>query len=197
MVIGITGGIGSGKSLFSKYFNNELDDSILIMTDDLAKEQQKIGNISYNAIVHEFGVEILNEDKTINSKKLGDIVFNDSSKLEKLNEITHPNVINEIKNIISNNKNKDIIIESALLFDTTLYQLCDKTVLIDTTLEKRMYLLKTKRNYTEDKIKKIIEKQNSYKDKVDCIILNDSNEEDLEKKANTFANCIKNTKGNK
>ena len=182
MVIGITGGIASGKSTFSELVHNIYTQSILLLTDNIAKDQQKIGEISYQSIVDYFGTDILNEDKSINSKKLGEIVFQDKEKLEILNKLTHPNVINYVKDIIKNNKDKLIIIESALLFDTELKDLCDKTIYVDTPDKMRINRMKYNRHYSDEKIKNILDKQKLDKTKANIIIDNSGTIEDLEVK---------------
>ena len=88
MVIGVTGGIGSGKSKVLFYVKEKYN-AIILFTDDIANEQMLPGNISYKKVVDTFGTEILNSDKKINKDKLGKIVFSDPSKLKQLNNITH------------------------------------------------------------------------------------------------------------
>ena len=185
MVVGITGGIGSGKSTFAKLLNKHLENSILLMTDDIAKKLQEVGKESYFAIVKEFGFEILNEDKTINSKKLGEIVFKDEEKLNKLNKITHPNVINYVKNVIKENKkeNKIILIESAILCQCELKKLCNEIIYVKTSKECREKWLIEKRGYTKEKINNILNYQHI--DNIDrtMCIMNDYSLEDLERKS--------------
>lgn len=190
MVIGITGGIGSGKSLFASYLHNYIKNSLLIMTDDLAKEQQKIGRVSYKSIIEVFGNEILDENLNIDSKKLGSIVFKDKEKLKLLNKITHPNVKKELENIIKNNKEKIIIIESALLFESNLNKICNITILVQTPLNKRIQLLIKKRGYSEEKALQVINNQGNYEQYVDYIIENDTTEKELECKAQIISHKI-------
>lgn len=155
MVIGIVGGIGSGKSTILDYIDS-ICDCIIVKTDDLAKSLEQPNSTVYNEIIKHFDKTILNEDKTINSKILANIVFNDSTKLETLNKIIHPKVIEEIKTIINNNKNKLIFIESAILFESKLNEICDEIWCIYADEELRRERLKTNRNYNDKKIDEIL-----------------------------------------
>lgn len=88
--IGLTGGIGSGKSTVTQYLRSK--DYIVIDADVLAKTVVEPGEKAYFDIVAEFGVTILNNDGSINRKQLGDIIFQDDIQRKKLNEIVHPEV---------------------------------------------------------------------------------------------------------
>ena len=93
--LGLTGGIASGKSTADEFFEKQ---NIPIIDSDLIAHQiMEVGQKGYQAIVNYFGSNILNDDQTINRHKLGGIVFNDKTKLKKLNEITHPLVHQKIK----------------------------------------------------------------------------------------------------
>lgn len=124
LVIGLTGGIASGKSTASQYIKSigyKVIDCDKISHDTLIK-----GNLGYDALISEFGNDILEED-TISRVKLGNIVFNDKEKLNKLNSILHPIIYNEVKSQITN----DIVfIDCPLLFETNFIELCDKTLVV-------------------------------------------------------------------
>lgn len=117
-VIGLTGGIGTGKSSASAYLKSKgypIVDADLIARKVVAPDEP-----AYNILVSTFGEMILLEDRTINRKKLGDIVFNDAIELEKLNQIMHPAIRSEItKQIkIHCSTNKVVIADIPLLFET-------------------------------------------------------------------------------
>lgn len=88
--IGLTGGIGSGKSTVTQYLKNK--GYIVIDADVLAKTVVEPGQKAYFNIVSEFGESILNSDQSINRKVLGEIIFNDITQRKKLNDIVHPEV---------------------------------------------------------------------------------------------------------
>lgn len=94
-VIGLTGGIASGKSTVSNILIGKNYD--IIDADKIAREVVEFGNPAYIEIVKEFGEEILLEDKTINRKALGRIIFNDEKSRKKLNDITHPFIFQSMK----------------------------------------------------------------------------------------------------
>ncbi len=89
-IIGLTGGIATGKSTVAEMFRNA--NIPLIDTDVIAKEVLNKGSVGYLEVVDYFTEDILHTDKEINRKKLGRIIFTNSKKLEKLNSIVHPKV---------------------------------------------------------------------------------------------------------
>lgn len=116
-LIGITGGIGSGKSTVSSFLKDK--GYIVIDADKIAKEVVEVNKPAYLKIVETFGNDILSQDKTINRKKLGKIIFTNESLRKKLNNITHPYIFEEIKckvNELSSN-NKLVFIDIPLLFE--------------------------------------------------------------------------------
>ena len=98
-VIGITGGVGSGKSRVLSYLE-EKHHAVICQADQVAWELQKPGQKCYLQIVEHFGTGILNDDKTIDRKVLGQIVFENNAKLQVLNAIMHPAVKSEIQKCI-------------------------------------------------------------------------------------------------
>lgn len=114
-IIGITGSIATGKSTVSNILI-ELGYKV-IDADKVAHELMEIGNINYKSIVSYFGEEILNCDNTINRKALGKIVFNDENLLNKLNELTHTNIFNRIKENIEFYKYEIIFVDIPLLIE--------------------------------------------------------------------------------
>lgn len=90
MFIGLTGGIGSGKSTVTEYLRSK--DYVVIDADVLAKTVVEPGEKAYFDIVAEFGESVLNSDRSINRKQLADVIFQDEVQRKKLNEIVHPEV---------------------------------------------------------------------------------------------------------
>ena len=118
IVIGLTGNIGSGKSCVANMFK-QLGAKI-IDADLVARSIVQPGEIAWAEIIEEFGDEILNNNKTINRKKLGNIVFSNKEKIQKLNNITHPRIIARIKELINRYKEEAsgvVIIEAALIVE--------------------------------------------------------------------------------
>ena len=135
MVIGITGGIGSGKSLVTKLLQAKFGAAV-IDTDTVGHEVMEIGTKAYHEIVDVFGKEVLSEDKSVDRKILGDKVFGNEALLTKLNNIIHPAVEAEVDKRIEDfiKKNyKYIALETALLMKVW-YVYADKDVRL-----KRLY----------------------------------------------------------
>lgn len=175
MVIGVTGVIGSGKSTIVNYIK-ELTNCIVLDTDSMAKELMQPGNIIYENVVSYFGKEILASDKTINREILSKIVFTDESKREALNKMTHGAVTKEVQRIIDENKDKLVVVESALLFDTVLKDMCDSKWSVITSYEEKKKRLMLNRGYSEEKVDRIIRTQRTneeFEKMSDIVIKND------------------------
>lgn len=160
-IIGITGGVGAGKTEILEYLNNKYGASIC-HTDKVAKKLQKKGGICYDAIVEHFGREILNEKEELDRERLSDIVFSDPAELEALNRMVHPSVRAEVDRMIQQEKRKNtnlFIIESAILIEADYGVVCDELWYIyvdDDTRRKRLYY---SRGYDAKKIDDIIAAQ--------------------------------------
>lgn len=117
-VIGLTGNIACGKTVVARMFE-ELGAKI-IDADYTARLVVEPGEPAWKDILEKFGHEILNPDKTINRKKLGDVVFRDKEKREELNRITHPRIIDKIKLMLEEYRKENIkvvIVEAALIVE--------------------------------------------------------------------------------
>ena len=163
MVIGITGGIGSGKSVITKLLQTEFGAAV-IDTDTIGHEVMEIGKSAYNEVVETFGERVLKADKTIDRQKLGSIVFDNSDLLVKLNSIIHPAVEEEVDKRINGfiKKNyKYIALETALLIKVGYNRKCDKIWYIYADKDVRLKRLYESRGIDKDKALKIFESQNS------------------------------------
>lgn len=160
-IIGITGGIGCGKSKLVRMAKAKCN-CLVIDTDTVAKFLMAPGNISYELIVKRWP-EVIDEDNTINRKTLAAITMSDKEALLELNEFTHPYVLKEIKDIIEREQeNYDIaIIESALLLDTPIEGLCSETWNVTASMEKRIERLVNYRKYTREQAEAIMANQRS------------------------------------
>lgn len=160
-IIGITGGIGCGKSKLVKMAKAKCN-CLVIDTDTVAKFLMAPGNISYELIVKRWP-EVIDEDNTINRKTLAAITMSDKEALLELNEFTHPYVLKEIKDVIEREQeNYDIaIIESALLLDTPIAGLCSEIWNVTASMEKRIERLVNFRKYTKEQAEAIMANQRS------------------------------------
>ncbi|SHF12153.1 dephospho-CoA kinase [Thermoanaerobacter uzonensis DSM 18761] len=152
-VIGLTGGIASGKSTVSKLLKKM--GAMVIDADIVSREIMVKGTEAYNKIVEYFGKEILKEDGEIDRKKLGNIVFADRRKLKKLNEITHPIIIERIKEKIEEerkkNQQKAIVLDAALLIEMKLYKMVDEVwlVVVDSKTQIKRIMERDKLSYKD------------------------------------------------
>ena len=134
-IIGLTGGIGSGKTTIANYFKS-LGIPIYI-ADDEAKKVMLLPEI-INQITKIFGEEILT-NTIIDTTKLAKLVFNTPEKLKQLNKIVHPAVRKHFDNWVLEHKHSPFIIkEAAILFESGSYQYCDKIITVIAPLETRI-----------------------------------------------------------
>jgi dephospho-CoA kinase len=135
-VIGITGGIGSGKSIVCKVFN--LLGVPVFEADITAGRLINSNSEIRNELVRLFGNDIYNADNKLNRKKLAELIFNSDILLEKVNNIVHPAVRNEFLNWTKQQKTAYVIHEAAILFESGFYKMMDFTILVSASVEMRV-----------------------------------------------------------
>ncbi len=177
MIIGITGGVGAGKSTVIGYMRDRYE-CYGILADDVARDWQGKGEDVYNKIVDRFGVGILDESGEIDRNKLASIAFADESNVVSLNKIVHPAVRRKIEELIAENKEsyKHIALEAALLVEARYEDIYDELWYIKTGDDLRIDRLKANRGYSEERCRNIMGNQLSddeYKAAADYIIVND------------------------
>lgn len=164
-VIGITGGVGSGKSQILSELE-KLCVCRIIRADELAKALEKKGEVCYEALIKLLGRDILSEeDEEIVPSKMASRIFtsNDSNILEKVNGIIHPEVKKRILKYIDDEKQADLIdyffIEAALLIEDHYDLICDELWYVYADEDTRTKRLIDSRGYSTAKIKGIMESQ--------------------------------------
>lgn len=160
-VIGITGGVGSGKSRVLDYLNTKYQ-AVICQADQVAWKLQEPGQACYKKIVEFFGPEIVLENQYIDRKKLGGIVFSDAEKLEVLNRIMHPAVKEWIVDFIAEEREKGtlyVVLEAALLLEENYGEICDEIWYIFANEPVRRTRLKENRSYDDEKISNIMRQQ--------------------------------------
>ncbi|WP_196884876.1 dephospho-CoA kinase [Aureivirga sp. CE67] len=156
-VIGLTGGIGSGKTTVAKLFQ-ELHIPTYI-ADTEAKEIMNTSEKLKEKIIKNFG-ENSYKNRKLNREYLANIVFNDKNKLELLNSIVHPEVFKHFEMFKENNRLKDYIIyENAILFENGSDKLCDKIIVVTAPLENRIERVIKRDKSTKEEVLARIDKQ--------------------------------------
>lgn len=134
-IIGLTGGIGSGKTMVANYFKS-LGVPVYI-ADDGAKEIMKSPEV-IQEVVNEFGDEVVS-DGELNREKLAQVVFDNPERLQKLNSIVHPKVKAHFENWVkAHNQYPFVIKEAAILFESGSYKNCDRIITVISPFEARI-----------------------------------------------------------
>jgi len=149
-IIGLTGGIGSGKSTVLQFFKEF--GAIPYIADVEAKKLMNSDEELKFQITKLFGNKVYKND-TVDRKYLANIVFNNASKLKKLNKLVHPKVQQHFKNFVKNSKQGIIIYESAILFESGGNKLCDYVITVFTDYKTKIKRLKFRDGSSEDEIK--------------------------------------------
>ena len=164
-IIGLTGGIGSGKTFISKIFNS--NNIFVVFDSDLCAKQIMEHNIDVIDMVKDKIGKRSYEDGFIQTKYISDIIFNDKNKLNELNKIVHPKVLEELKKFKYNNPNKLIIIESAILFETGIYLQNDYNILVKAPVKDRINRVMNRDKISKEDVLKRINSQWSDSKKMD------------------------------
>ena len=180
MIIGLTGGIGSGKTAVSDAFQ---DLGIIIVDADLASRivVQK-GKPSLKKIAEHFGNDILNENSELDRAKLREIIFNSDEEKNWLESLLHPAIANQIKDELKASSSPYTILVSPLLLETNQKEYCNKVLVVDVPVELQVERTLKRDQVSEGQVKSIIKAQISRKNRLefaDEVIINDGSLEEL------------------
>jgi dephospho-CoA kinase len=179
-VVGLTGGIGSGKTVASDRFE-EL--GVKVVDADIASRVVvEIGKPALSSIEGEFGSDVISDDGSLNRAKLREIIFKDDEAKSWLESLLHPLIGQHILDEIASATSRYVILVSPLLFETTQFQMCNRTLLID--VPKDIQILRTAKRdkVPESQVEKIIASQMDRDQKIgkaDDVIVNDGEIGDL------------------
>ncbi len=199
MVIGVTGGVGAGKSTVLKILEENYG-AKMILSDDVAKELMEPGRTAYTAVVKAFGPEILEDGQEkdrcgIDRAKLAKIVFADEEKLALLNSLTHPAVREEILARIAGYYKEDkdalVVVEAALLIEAGYEDILDSLWVVYVEKEERIRRLMRDRGYSREKALSIMENQLSdeeFRAHADYLINNTGTIEETKAQIDEFFN---------
>lgn len=183
MIIGLTGGIGSGKSAAGIEF--EKLGITVIDADEIAQKASLKNSKAYKEIVEYFGSSILDNSQNIDRRKLRNIVFNNDEQKKKLEQILHPAIREDISFAISNSKSPYTIIMVPLIYETNSKDNYNRILVIDCDEDIQISRAVTRDGASEEDIKKIINSQATKKERLsiaDDVISNNSSIEKLSDK---------------
>lgn len=183
-VIGLTGGIGTGKSTVSDYLKKK--GCLIIDADALSRKMTQKGKPAVKEIAISFGKHLVDEDGNLDRKALGKIVFNDKKKLDILQAIITNKVVEYIEESIFNLKTDNydgiVVIDAPLLFECGMEHMSDENWLVTTDLDIRLERVKKRDGLSEEEILSRINNQMSQEDKEkksNCVLNNSGSLEEL------------------
>lgn len=190
--IGITGGIGSGKSLACKYF--EKLGYKVIYADRVAKELYSTNKRLINKLVAEFGKEILDEKGNLSRFNARKIIFSDKRNIKRVNSIVHPFVFREMDRMVSRIKDKIILFEAAIMFESGSYKRMDYVILIYANKETRIKRIIQRDGVKRVDVLRLMKLQLDEREKAkraDFVIKNNSTALELHKNVKAFNKILK------
>ncbi len=177
-IIGITGGIGAGKSEVLKYVSDKYKCRV-IYSDQVANDIKKKGYPAYDELIALLGKGILGDDGEIDKKKMASAIFDDKNKLESVNNILHPAVNTFIINIIDEERSRGkldfVFVEAALLIENGYKRIVDEMWYVYANEDVRRRRLKESRGYWDQKIDDIFKSQldeKTFRENADFVIDN-------------------------
>ena len=188
LIVGLTGGVASGKSVVSQVWKEE--GAYLIDADRIARELVQPRAPAWKALVKAFGKEILQGDGSIHRKKLATRIFSNPVERELLNRILHPRIKKEIdrriKGIGQKGPKAIVVIDAALLVETGYYRDVDKVVVVTSTKKQQIERLRRREQMAQEMARGIIDSQISGEERIkvaDIIIRNEGSRKKTERKA--------------
>ena len=164
-VIGLTGGIASGKTTVSDYLKSL--GVCVIDADEVAHEVTSPGSAGFKEIIEEFGEDLLTAEGNLNRKKLGEIVFSDKEALSKLNAIVHPLVIENIRQMLVKIEcSPCVVLDVPLLFESGMDDLCDEVWVVAVDEDTQVKRLMERDGYNLDEATRRVNAQMPLEEKV-------------------------------
>lgn len=183
ITIGITGGVGAGKSTVLDFLEQEYQ-AYVMKADEIGHLVMEPGQSCYEPVIALFGKQVIKNDKTIDRRLVSDVVFSHPDMLEKLNHIIHPAVKEYIRRQLALKKEEGqriCVVEAALLLEDHYEEFCDTVWYIHTDSEIRIRRLMESRGYTREKSMSIIASQapeELFRTHTDYVVTNNTDLED-------------------
>ena len=182
--VGLTGGLGSGKSTASKFFISL--GAFILDADNAAKKLIESSKKVKNELIKEFGTDIMDANSNVDNKKLARIAFQDEDHQQRLNYVVHPHIHNAIdksfNEILDQNNHQLFIVDAALIYESGYDAHLDYVIVVTAQLKHRMERALNRNTLTREEILKRIEFQWPEQDKTslaDFVIHNDGTEAEL------------------
>jgi len=158
-VIGITGGVGAGKSRILAILQEEYN-AWTIQADEVAKALEEPGQPGFEGLLAAFGPSLLTEDQVIDRRRLAELIFRDPQALKQVNEIIHPLTWAAIKAQV-HDSDADLIAVEAALFGRQSREICTELWYVDSSVENRIRRLQESRGYDREKCCRMMDSQPS------------------------------------
>jgi dephospho-CoA kinase len=188
LTVGLTGGVASGKTAVSRVLREE--GAYIIDADQIARELVQPRKPAWNEIVRAFGKEILQEDGSIQRKKLADKIFMDPEQRNVLNQILHPRIEKEIdrraREIGQKHPEAIVVIDAPLLVELGMHHKVDRLIVVTSTRSQQMERLKKRDGRSPEEASKLLSSQISIEEKVklaDFVVRNEGSLEEMKKRA--------------
>ena len=182
--VGLTGGLGSGKSTASKFFNSL--GAFILDADNAAKKLIESSKKVKNELIKEFGTDIMDANSNVDKKKLARIAFQDEDHQQRLNYVVHPHIHNAIdksfNEILDQNNHELFIVDAALIYESGYDAHLDYVIVVTAQLKHRMERALNRNTLTREEVLKRIDFQWPEEDKTslaDFVIHNDGTEAEL------------------
>lgn len=160
LVIGVTGGVGAGKSTVLSILEDNYN-ALIVKADEIGNEVKLKGNVCYDELIELLGKEVLSNNGEIDKKIMASMIFSDENLLNKVNSIIHPAVRRIIETVIEENCNnyEYIIVEAALLCEANYFPILNALFEVRTSQDVRIQRLVESRGYSVEKCRDIIGNQ--------------------------------------
>jgi dephospho-CoA kinase len=187
LIVGLTGGVASGKSTISNILREE--GAYLIDADQIARDLVRPYTPTFHELIKTFGEEILQPDGSIHRKKLAAIIFSSSEKRGLLNRILHPRIKEETQRRLKEIGQKDpeavVVIDAALLVETGDYREMDRVIVVYSTKAQQIERLRERDGASEEEAQRIVSAQMPPEEKLnvaDFVIRNEGSLEETRQK---------------
>jgi len=188
LIVGLTGGVASGKTAVSQILKEE--GAYIINADQIARELVLPHKPAWSELIRAFGQEILQEDGSIQRKKLADKVFADPKQRKFLNQILHPRIKEEMDRRAKEIGEKDpeaiVVIDAPLIIELGDHREMDKLIVVTSTQPQQIERLKDRDGTNPEEALRIVSSQMPLKEKLkfaDYVIRNEGSMEEMKKRA--------------